>query len=135
LRIRSLGDPIANLIRHLLDTNVISETARPRPDSRAVEWIVSHQQLSLTAVTLYEISADLPSLVARRHWLTRLYWSDAVGTHHLVVLMLHDENMRAMAAHNAAESMARSTRSRAPLASRPRELVTLPAAVDWISSQ
>jgi hypothetical protein len=45
----------------LLDTNVVSELRRPRPDPRVVEWIreASTEQLYLSAVTVGEIQAGI----------------------------------------------------------------------------
>ena len=46
---------------YLLDTNVVSELRRPRPDRRVLGWIegVSHDQLHLSAVTVGEVQAGI----------------------------------------------------------------------------
>ena len=46
---------------YLLDTNVVSELRRPRPDRRVLDWIegVSHDQLHLCAVTVGEVQAGI----------------------------------------------------------------------------
>jgi len=52
----------------LLDTNVISELVRPRPDSRVVKWIESTAEslLYLSVLTLGEIRTGITSLVDGR---------------------------------------------------------------------
>ena len=46
---------------YLLDTNVVSELRRPRPDRRVLGWIegVSHDRLYLSAVTIGEVQAGI----------------------------------------------------------------------------
>lgn len=46
---------------YLLDTNVVSELRRPRPNRRVLDWIegVSHDQLHLSAVTVGEVQAGI----------------------------------------------------------------------------
>lgn len=46
---------------YLLDTNVVSELRRPRPDPRVLGWIegVPHDQLHLSAVTVGEVQAGI----------------------------------------------------------------------------
>ena len=50
------------MTHYLLDTNVISETARPRPNERVVEWIRSLTSLSLPAIAVYELAAGIRRL-------------------------------------------------------------------------
>lgn len=50
----------------LLDTNVISETARDRPDAGVMEWIRRLPVLLLPAVAVYEIGAGIKRLSAGR---------------------------------------------------------------------
>lgn len=55
---------------YLLDTNVISEGAKPRPDPRVVEWLaqVDEDLVFLSVVTLAEIRRGIELLWAsRRH--------------------------------------------------------------------
>ena len=46
---------------YLLDTNVVSELRRPRPDRWVLGWIegVSHDRLYLSAVTIGEVQAGI----------------------------------------------------------------------------
>ena len=46
---------------YLLDTNVVSELRRPRPDRRVLGWIegVPHDRLYLSAVTVGEVQAGI----------------------------------------------------------------------------
>ena len=56
-------------MRWLLDTNVISEGMRPRPDQHVLDWIDGNeQQLALSVVTLAELrdGANTLSEAARR---------------------------------------------------------------------
>ncbi|MBX3503620.1 MAG: type II toxin-antitoxin system VapC family toxin [Alphaproteobacteria bacterium] len=54
-----------------LDTNVVSETLRKRPDDRVVEWLIEHDaELALPTVTIAEIAYGIhkirPSQRGRR---------------------------------------------------------------------
>ncbi len=40
---------------YLLDTNVISELPRPRPDPRVLDWLSSLESIALSAVTIEEL--------------------------------------------------------------------------------
>jgi predicted nucleic acid-binding protein len=66
----------------LLDTNVLSETARRTPDSRVVAWIRTLPSLQFPSVVLYELAsgvARLPAGKRRRFldgWLAELLASD-----------------------------------------------------------
>ena len=62
----------------LLDTNVISELVRPRPDSRVVKWIDSTAEslLYLSVLTLGEIRTGITSLVDGRRRVSLESWLD-----------------------------------------------------------
>lgn len=66
------------MTQYVLDTNVISETVRPKPDARVIEWIRSLPSLLLTAVTVYELAAGIRRLPPGRRrtfleaWLANL---------------------------------------------------------------
>jgi predicted nucleic acid-binding protein len=49
-------------MRYLLDTNVISETARPKPDSNVVRWLGQLSAIKLPAVGVYEVAAGIQRL-------------------------------------------------------------------------
>jgi predicted nucleic acid-binding protein len=53
-------------VRYLLDTNVISEPARPAPDPRVDSWLggLSALQLAISVVTLGEIRKGVELLVS-----------------------------------------------------------------------
>jgi len=67
---------------HLLDTNIVSELRRSRPDPAVLRWIgaISHDQLFLSAVTIGEIQAgveitreqDLEKAIEIETWLVEL---------------------------------------------------------------
>ena len=73
---------------YLLDTNVVSELRRPRPDRRVLGWIegVSHDQLYLSAVTIGEVQAgieltreqDLAKAAELEEWVERILDTYAV---------------------------------------------------------
>ena len=62
----------------LLDTNVISELVRPRPDSRVVKWIDSTAEslLYLSVLTVGEIRTGITSLVDWRRRVSLESWLD-----------------------------------------------------------
>ena len=50
-----------------LDTNVISETMRLRPDSRVIEWLIRHDaELALSSVVIAELAFGIYKLHADR---------------------------------------------------------------------
>lgn len=55
----------------LLDTDVISETAKPRPSAQVLEWMATLDTIVLSAVTVYELSRGVGRLRpgARRRFL------------------------------------------------------------------
>ena len=67
---------------HLLDTNVISETARQKPNAQVVEWIRRLPSLLLPSVAVYELAAGVKRLPAGRRrsfleaWLADLLASE-----------------------------------------------------------
>lgn len=53
---------------YLLDTNLISELTKPRPNAGVIAWLADHDDTALSAVTVEEIrygvvSRNLPSLL------------------------------------------------------------------------
>ncbi|MBT9560098.1 MAG: type II toxin-antitoxin system VapC family toxin [Myxococcales bacterium] len=64
-------------MRTILDTNVISEFMRPRPDPRVIRWVDSMPRASLwtTAVTVMELRAGIEQTVdpVRRHVLEKAF--------------------------------------------------------------
>lgn len=53
---------------YLLDTNLISELTKPRPNTGVITWLAEHEDTALSAVTVEEIrygvvSRNLPSLL------------------------------------------------------------------------
>ena len=73
---------------YLLDTNVVSELRRPRPDRWVLSWLegVSHDQLHLCAVTIGEVQAgieftreqDPAKAAALEEWVERILGTYAV---------------------------------------------------------
>lgn len=65
----------------VIDTNVISETSRPKPDPRVVNWIRSLPALTITAVTVYELAAGIRRLSAgKRRVFLEAWFADLLGS-------------------------------------------------------
>jgi toxin FitB len=68
--------------RYLLDTNVISETARQKPSAKVIEWIRGLPTLLLPSLALYELAAGIQRMAPGRRrqfleaWLADLLESD-----------------------------------------------------------
>lgn len=52
---------------YLLDTNVISETARQRPNPQVLEWISDLDSLLLPSVAVYELAAGIKRAPSGKH--------------------------------------------------------------------
>jgi predicted nucleic acid-binding protein len=67
---------------YLIDTNVISETARPNPDASVIRWLGQLSPLVLPAIGVYEIASGIQRLAAGKKrefleaWLAELLGSD-----------------------------------------------------------
>lgn len=70
------------MIRYLIDTNVISETARPKPDTNVTRWLGQLPTLTLPAVGVYELASGIRRLPKGKKreflesWLAELLASD-----------------------------------------------------------
>lgn len=70
------------MIRYLLDTNVISETTRPKPDTNVVRWLGQLPTITLPAIGVYEIASGIRRLPGGKKrefleaWLAELLASD-----------------------------------------------------------
>ncbi|HWN41044.1 MAG TPA: PIN domain-containing protein [Thermoanaerobaculia bacterium] len=70
------------MIRYLLDTNVISETARPKPDANVTRWLGQLSAFTLSSVGVYELASGIQRLAAGKKrefledWLAELLASD-----------------------------------------------------------
>jgi len=49
-------------VRFLVDTNVISETIRPRPEPNVTQWVSQLSPITLPAVAVYEIASGIQRL-------------------------------------------------------------------------
>ncbi len=64
--------------RFVVDTDVLSETARPRPDARVIEWFAAQGSIAIAAVSVYELARGVERLPSGRKrqfleaWLGRL---------------------------------------------------------------
>lgn len=65
-------------VRYVVDTDVISETARPRPDASVLAWLAREGSIALASVTVYELARGVERKPAGRKkafleaWLSRL---------------------------------------------------------------
>jgi toxin FitB len=50
----------------VIDTDVVSETAKPRPDSRVLSWIAELTVISLSSITVYELARGIARLARGR---------------------------------------------------------------------
>lgn len=70
------------MIRYLLDTNVISETARPEPDAGVIRWLGPLSPLILPAIGVYELASGIRRLPSGKKrafleaWFAELLASD-----------------------------------------------------------
>lgn len=70
------------MILYLLDTNVISETAKPKPDANVTRWLGQLSSMTLPAVAVYEIASGIQRLPAGKKrqfledWFAELLASD-----------------------------------------------------------
>jgi predicted nucleic acid-binding protein len=49
-------------LTYLLDTDVISETAKPKPSERVLAFVATCEEICLSAVTVYELSRGVARL-------------------------------------------------------------------------
>ena len=61
----------------LVDTNVLSETVKPRPNAGVLRWLEQHPVFSISAITLEELAFGIERLEGKRRallyeWLARL---------------------------------------------------------------
>lgn len=65
-------------LKFVVDSDVISETSRPRPNDAVVRWIQAEGRWALTAVTVYELSRGIQLVTSARKraflddWLARV---------------------------------------------------------------
>ena len=61
----------------LVDTNVLSETIRPRPNAGVLRWLAVHPTFALSAITLEELAFGIERLKGKRR--VQLYdWFDGL---------------------------------------------------------
>lgn len=73
---------------YLLDTNVISETVRPKPNERVVEWFRRLQTLLLPSVVVYELASGIHRLPTGKRRRTLEEWLAALLSSQCEVLAL-----------------------------------------------
>jgi predicted nucleic acid-binding protein len=62
------------MTRYLVDTNVISELSRPRPNAAALRWLEERETVVLSAITIEELTFGIERMKGsqREHLLTWL---------------------------------------------------------------
>jgi len=69
------------MTQYLLDTNVISETARQKPDGVVLGWIGQLTSILLPSVAIYEIAAGIKRLPSgRRRRFLEDWFADLLGS-------------------------------------------------------
>lgn len=61
----------------LVDTNVLSETVRPRPNPGVLRWLIAHPTFAISAVSLEELAFGIERISGKRRallyeWFERL---------------------------------------------------------------
>lgn len=51
---------------YVIDTDVVSETAKPRPDVRVMSWLADLTVISLSSITVYELGRGVSRLAVGR---------------------------------------------------------------------
>jgi predicted nucleic acid-binding protein len=64
-------------VTYLVDTNVISELPRPRPDAAVLRWLAAQREIALSTITLEELTFGVerargPASARLRGWLQAL---------------------------------------------------------------
>ena len=58
------------IFEYLIDTNVVSETAKPRPDAKVLAWLRMQERIVLSAIGVYELARGIERTSGRkRHFL------------------------------------------------------------------
>ena len=79
---------------HLVDTNVLSELPRPRPDRTVLEWLAAQHAIALSVISVEELAYGVArSAAPRRVKLTR--WLDALLDSAAGILEITDAIARA----------------------------------------
>lgn len=69
------------MTHYLLDTNVISETARQKPDPRVIAWIRRLPSLQLPSIAIYELASGVKRMPAgRRRRFLENWFADLLGS-------------------------------------------------------
>jgi predicted nucleic acid-binding protein len=62
-------------VSYLVDTNVLSEPAKAKPDAQVVAWLRDHEpELSLSAITIGELRRGIENLPARKRKMALQAW-------------------------------------------------------------
>jgi toxin FitB len=69
----------------LVDTNVISELARPKPNTAAISWLSSLDHLWFSVITLDELSYGIERAPERNQQRLRSWMSDLLNTRPTIV--------------------------------------------------
>lgn len=96
---------------YVIDTNVLSELARPTPNRAVVDWFVTQQNIALSAVSIEELAYGIArARLAERQRLAP--WFEALLAIPAQVLPVDDRIARAAAELRAAVASVRAVSSR-----------------------
>lgn len=94
---------------YLLDTNVVSELVRPRPDPKVRAWLASLDEVALSVISIEELVFGIERAPAARRQKLAAWFDDLVD--HLVKI----EEITPEIARAAGELRARRTRAGRPV--------------------
>jgi predicted nucleic acid-binding protein len=94
---------------YLLDTNVVSELVRPRPDPRVRAWLASLDEVALSVISIEELVFGIERAPAARRQKLAAWFDDLVDN--LVTV----EEITPVIARAAGELRARRTRAGRPV--------------------
>jgi len=69
---------VGDLESYLIDTDIISETAKPRPNEAVSAWLADQQNILLSSVTVFELASGIQRLQGGRRrnfleaWMARI---------------------------------------------------------------
>ena len=95
---------------YLLDTNVVSELVRPRPDPKVRAWIAARDEVALSVISIEEIVFGIERAPAARRVRLSAWFDDLLGN------VSQIEEITPAVARAAGELRARRTRAGRPVA-------------------
>jgi predicted nucleic acid-binding protein len=67
-------------LSYLVDTNVFSESAKPKPDPKVIEWLREHEvELYVSSITIGEIRRGIERLPDGKRKIRLRHWLQSIG--------------------------------------------------------